>query len=113
MFARAANLSPARLIFLRRSFSSEIFISRLSYYTTDEELSDAFSAFGTVKNARIIRDPSTNRPKGFGFVNYASEAEAQKAVKAMDGRVFFFFKIFGGRLIFVEFARRKPHDGEN
>ncbi|PKU82855.1 small RNA-binding protein 11, chloroplastic [Dendrobium catenatum] len=102
MLARIASLYPARLIFRKRDFSSEIFISRLSYYTTDKELSDAFSAFGTIKSARIIRDPRTNRPKGFGFVNYATELEAQKAVKAMDGR------IFRGRLIFVEIAKRKP-----
>jgi len=35
-----------------------------------------------------VRDNQTGRPKGFGFVKYSSEAEAQKAVKAMDGRVF-------------------------
>ncbi|OAY72149.1 hypothetical protein ACMD2_02282 [Ananas comosus] len=47
----------------RREFSSEIFVS-----------------------TRLIRDARTQRPKGYGFVLYASEAEAQKAIKAMDGR---------------------------
>lgn len=37
--------------------------------------------------ARLIRDARTNRPKGFGFVTYASDAEAEKAIKSMDGRV--------------------------
>ncbi|XP_072998248.1 small RNA-binding protein 11, chloroplastic-like [Typha latifolia] len=87
--------TPPKLL-LRRGFSSEIFVSRLSHYITDEEFREAFSPFGTIKEARLIRDGKTQRPKGFGFIAYASVAEAQKAIKAMDGR------IFGGRLIFVE-----------
>ncbi|XP_058099097.1 small RNA-binding protein 11, chloroplastic-like isoform X1 [Magnolia sinica] len=90
--------SLKRLILLR-NFSSQLFVSRLSYYTTDEELTKAFSKFGKVTEARLVRDRRTQRPKGFGFVTYESEVEAQKALKAMDGR------IFGGRLIFVEVAK--------
>ncbi|KAK8959635.1 hypothetical protein KSP40_PGU021307 [Platanthera guangdongensis] len=90
MLGRIVSPTPSKFIFSKRNFSSEIFISRLSYYITDEELTDTFSAFGKIKDARIIRDARTKRPKGFAFVNYASELEAQKAVKAMDGRVFFF-----------------------
>jgi cold-inducible RNA-binding protein len=40
-----------------------------------------------VSVARLVKDPSTQRPKGFGFVTYESEEEAQKALKAMNGRV--------------------------
>nr|CAD1828724.1 unnamed protein product [Ananas comosus var. bracteatus] len=85
----------------RREFSSEIFVSRLSFYTTEEEFRKAFAPFGTIEEARLIRDARTQRPKGYGFVLYASEAEAQKAIKAMDGRM------IGGRLIFVEAAKPK------
>jgi cold-inducible RNA-binding protein len=46
-----------------------------------------------------VRDNQTGRPKGFGFVKYSSQADAEKAVKAMDGR------IIRGRLIFVEIAK--------
>ncbi|XP_058099098.1 uncharacterized protein LOC131243624 isoform X2 [Magnolia sinica] len=67
--------SLKRLILLR-NFSSQLFVS-----------------------TRLVRDRRTQRPKGFGFVTYESEVEAQKALKAMDGR------IFGGRLIFVEVAK--------
>ncbi|XP_022678764.1 organelle RRM domain-containing protein 6, chloroplastic isoform X2 [Setaria italica] len=49
--------------------------------------------------ARLMRDSQTGRLKGFGFVNYSSQAEAEKAVKAMHGR------ILRGRLIFVEMAQ--------
>ncbi|KAG0502931.1 hypothetical protein HPP92_003003 [Vanilla planifolia] len=104
MLARLPAIPPVRLFFWKRDFCSEIFISRLSFYTTVEELVDKFSAFGTIRDARIIRDPRTNRPKGYSFVKYESEAEAQKAVNAMDGR------IFGGRLIFVEIAKPRSED---
>ncbi|KAG0545754.1 hypothetical protein BDA96_02G389400 [Sorghum bicolor] len=84
-----------------RCFSTEIFVSRLSFYTTEEEFKDVFSSFGTVEEARLMRDQQTGRIKGFGFVKYSSQAEAEKAVKAMDGR------ILRGRLIFVEMAKEQ------
>ncbi|XP_075520329.1 small RNA-binding protein 11, chloroplastic-like [Primulina tabacum] len=77
---------------------SELFVSRLSFYTTTEELKRLFSPFGVVKQARLIEDPRTRRHKGFGFVKFGSEIEAQNALKAMNGR------IVGGQLIFVEFV---------
>ncbi|KAK1651163.1 hypothetical protein QYE76_068968 [Lolium multiflorum] len=82
-----------------RGLSTEIFVSRLSFYTTEEELKNIFSPFGAIEEARLVRDNQTGRPKGFGFVKYKSEMEAQKAVKAMDGR------IIRGRLIFAEIAK--------
>ncbi|XP_006649858.1 glycine-rich RNA-binding protein 4, mitochondrial-like [Oryza brachyantha] len=84
-----------------KSFSTEIFVSRLSFYTTEEELKNIFTPFGAVEEARLVRDNQTGRPKGFGFVKYSSQAEAEKAVKAMDGR------ILRGRLIFVEIAKER------
>ncbi|KAF6137856.1 hypothetical protein GIB67_040564 [Kingdonia uniflora] len=90
-----------------RSFSSQIFISRLSFYTTDEELNRLFSPFGQIKQVSLVRDPRTQRPKGFAFVTFAMESEAQKALEAMNGR------IIGGRLIFVEIAKPKPGEEDN
>ncbi|MQL84653.1 hypothetical protein Taro_017167, partial [Colocasia esculenta] len=69
-----------------RGLSTEIFVSRLSSYATEEEFSATFSRFGNVEEVRLIRDKITQRPKGYGFVRYKSEVEAQRAVKAMDGR---------------------------
>lgn len=86
-------------ILQQRSLSSNIFVSRLSFYTTEEELKKLFSRFGNIRNVRLIRDARTQRPKGFAFIDYSSEDEAQAAVKAMDGR------IVAGRLIFVETAK--------
>ncbi|KAF5200862.1 Rna-binding family protein [Thalictrum thalictroides] len=82
-----------------RGFNTQLFVSRLSFYTTDNELKNLFSPFGEVTEARLVKDQRTQRPKGFAFVTYKSEPQAQKAIKAMDGR------IVGGRLIGVEIAK--------
>ncbi|CAI9108045.1 OLC1v1007556C1 [Oldenlandia corymbosa var. corymbosa] len=59
---------------------------RLSFYTTTEDLKKLFTPFGRITQARLILDPRTQRPKGFGFVRFESEIEAQNAVKAINGR---------------------------
>ncbi|RVW56984.1 Small RNA-binding protein 11, chloroplastic [Vitis vinifera] len=97
--------------FSARRFSSEIFVTRLSGYTTNEELIEMFSPFGVVTQARLIKDPKTQRPKGFGFVKFESEVDAEKALKAMNGRVLSLTLYYDpqlivrGRLIFVEIAK--------
>ncbi|GAV57891.1 RRM_1 domain-containing protein, partial [Cephalotus follicularis] len=63
------------------------FLEGLSSYTTNEKLKTLFSMFGVVTEARLILDQKTQRPKGFGFVSFESEEDAQKALKAMNGRV--------------------------
>jgi len=78
---------------------TKLFVSRLSFYTTNEELKRLFSPFGVVKQAMLVYDPRTQRPKGFGFVTYDSEVEAQSALKSMNGR------IVNGKLLFVELAK--------
>ncbi|KAF3434847.1 hypothetical protein FNV43_RR21934 [Rhamnella rubrinervis] len=84
---------------MAKKLSSQLFISRLSFYTTNELLKALFSPFGVVTEARLVRDPKTQRPKGFGFVTFKSEVEAHKALKAMNGR------IVNGRLLLVEVAK--------
>ncbi|KAL6195637.1 hypothetical protein ACLB2K_031255 [Fragaria x ananassa] len=79
-----------------------LFVSRLSSFTSKEKLRQMFSPFADVTEARLVIDPNTQRPKGFGFVTYKSEVEAQKAIKVMDGRM------VDGRLLFVEVAH--PED---
>ncbi|KNA22398.1 hypothetical protein SOVF_034450 [Spinacia oleracea] len=87
-------------------FSSEIFVSRLSFYTKHEEFRSMFSQFGNVKEARLIMDSRTGRTKGFGFVTFETEDEAHEAIKSMD------CKIVQGRLISVEPATTKKADGD-
>ncbi|XP_020525638.1 RNA-binding protein CP29B, chloroplastic isoform X2 [Amborella trichopoda] len=60
-----------------------------------------------IRHTRLVIDKATLRPKGYGFIRYQSEIEAQKAMKAMDGR------FLGGRLIFVEVAKPRPEVGDD
>ena len=65
--------------------SSKIYVGGLPYATTDAQLQDLFSAHGAVESARVITDKFTGRSRGFGFVEMASNEEAQKAIQALNG----------------------------
>ncbi|KAL2454064.1 RNA binding (RRM/RBD/RNP motif) family protein [Abeliophyllum distichum] len=75
----------------------------ISFHTTEQGLSEAFSQHGQVIEANIVMDRVSDRSKGFGFVTYASEDEAENAIKEMNG------KPLNGRAIFVDYA--KPRSG--
>ncbi|PIA28173.1 hypothetical protein AQUCO_07200072v1 [Aquilegia coerulea] len=92
------NHHPAQFISYR-GIASKLFIGGLSFYTTEQSLSEAFSQFGQVVEATIISDRASDRSKGFGFVTFASEDEAQKAITEMNG------KVLNGRVIYVETAK--------
>src|SRR6185369_4886422 len=66
--------------------SNKLFVGNLSFNTTENDLRDAFSAHGTVTETNLMMDRETGRPRGFGFITMASEAEAQTAIEAMNGR---------------------------
>ena len=53
-----------------------IYIGNLSYEVTEEDLKQAFEAFGEVESVKIIKDKYTNRSKGFGFVEMPDNADA-------------------------------------
>ncbi|BFG34199.1 glycine-rich RNA-binding protein isoform X1 [Prunus yedoensis var. nudiflora] len=89
---------------MAKRLSLQLFVSRLSSFTNNEQLKRMFSPFGDVTEARIVVDRITQRPKGFGFVTYKSDVEAQKALKAMNGRM------VDGRLIFVEVAQNQKQE---
>ncbi|CAH9093874.1 unnamed protein product [Cuscuta epithymum] len=84
----------------------QLFVSRLSFYTTNEKLRALFLPFGELKEARLLVDSKTRRPKGFGFVTFESETDAHNALKALNG------KIIDGRMVFVEVAKT-PGPGES
>ncbi|XP_049933974.1 small RNA-binding protein 11, chloroplastic-like [Nymphaea colorata] len=94
-------ISSISFVTAARAFSTQLFVSRLSFYTTEKKLVELFSPFGVLTEARLVMDSSTQRHRGFGFVTYESEKDALKAVKALNNR------IIDGRLIFVEFAKPK------
>lgn len=71
--------------------NNKLFVGSLSWNTTDQMLQDFFAQVGTVTSAKVITDRETNRSRGFGFVEFATPEEAQKAVaelndKELDGR---------------------------
>ena len=79
--------------------SSKLFVGNLSFNTTENDLQDAFAAFGTVTEANLMMDRATNRPRGFGFVTMSSPEEAQKAIDGLNG------KELDGRALTVNIAR--------
>jgi len=69
----------------------KLYVGNLSYNTTESELESLFSQSGTVESVRVMRDQATGRARGFGFVEMATEEEAQAAISAnnnqeLDGR---------------------------
>lgn len=64
---------------------NKLFVGGVSWNTTDESLREAFEKFGEVTDAVIITDRETGRSRGFGFVTFQNNDDAESAVKAMDG----------------------------
>lgn len=65
--------------------SNKLFVGGLSWNTDDEGLRDAFSAHGTVTDAKVITERDTGRSRGFGFVTMSDASSASAASRAMDG----------------------------
>jgi RNA recognition motif-containing protein len=63
-----------------------IYVGNLSYEVTEEDLKQAFEAFGQVESVRIIKDNYSGRSKGFGFVEMPGRAEAQPAINDLNGK---------------------------
>jgi len=76
-----------------------IYVGNLSFRTDDEELHEVFAEFGEVTSAKVIMDRETNRSRGFGFVEMASDDEGKAAIEALDGAE------VGGRNLRVNEAR--------
>ncbi|MFZ9011820.1 MAG: RNA recognition motif domain-containing protein [Anaerohalosphaeraceae bacterium] len=66
--------------------TKKLYVGNLSPQATEEVLTALFSMFGTVEKAYLVVDKETRESKGYGFVVMSSEAEAQKAIKALDGK---------------------------
>ena len=79
--------------------SNKLFVGNLSFDTTENDLQDAFAAFGTVTETNLMMDRMTNRPRGFGFVTMSTPEEAQKAIEGLNG------KELDGRALTVNVAR--------
>ncbi|HEX9048747.1 MAG TPA: RNA-binding protein [Verrucomicrobiae bacterium] len=79
--------------------NNKLFVGNLSFQTTENDLHDAFAAYGTVTEANLMMDRMTNRPRGFAFVTMNSAEEAQAAIAGLNGRD------LSGRAITVNVAR--------
>ena len=88
---------------------NKLYVGNLPYSFRDEDLQQAFAAHGTVTSAKVMMERDTGRSKGFGFVEMASDAEAQAAINGMNGQQ------YGGRGLVVNEARpmeaRPPRTG--
>ena len=82
-----------------------IYAGNLSLETTEDDLREAFEAFGQVSTATIIQDRFSGESRGFGFVEMPSKDEAQTAIAEMNG------KDLKGRAITVNEARPKTERG--
>lgn len=81
--------------------SSKLFVGNLSYSTGEAELRRAFEAVGALRSVAIITDRMTGQPRGFGFVEFESSDDAQKAIASLDGQQ------VDGRTISVNVARER------
>lgn len=63
-----------------------IYVGNLPYDTNEDELKQAFSAFGAVTDVSIPKDKDSGRSKGFGFVDMPTQAEAEAAIAALNGK---------------------------
>jgi cold-inducible RNA-binding protein len=78
-----------------------IFVGNLSFNTNEDELRQAFEAFGQVDRVSILTDRDTGRSRGFGFVEMTNNEEGDKAISGLNGSQ------LGGRTINVNEARPK------
>jgi len=83
--------------------NNKLFVGNLSFDVTENDLQDAFAAFGSVTETNLVMDRTTNRPRGFAFVTMATPEEAQKAIDGLNG------KDLGGRALNVNVARPREN----
>jgi len=86
---------------MKEEIEVNIYVGNLSHQTTEDDLRQAFEAFGQVESANIIKDRFSGESRGFGFVEIPSKQEAQKAIEEMNG------KDLMGRAVNVNEARPK------
>jgi RNA recognition motif-containing protein len=87
--------------------ATKLFVGKLSFNTTDDSLQALFAEYGKVISARVATDRETNKSRGFGFVEMEDQEEAQKAINALDG------KMFEDRTIVVNVARPREDRPQN
>jgi RNA recognition motif-containing protein len=87
------------------SMGKKLYVGSMSYGISDADLEKLFAAYGTVRSAQVIMDRDSGRSKGFGFVEMASDTEAEAAIAGLNG------KDVDGRTLVVNEARPKEGGG--
>ena len=82
-----------------------IFVGNLSFSATEDAVRSVFEEYGTVDRVNIVTDRDTGRSKGFGFVEMNNDAEAERAIKSLNGQE------LGGRALTINEARPKESGG--
>ena len=85
--------------------ATKLYVGNLSYGMTDQQLNDLFSEAGNVTSAQVVSDRYTGQSRGFGFVEMATDDEAQQAIAAINGRT------VGGRALVVNESRPREDGG--
>ena len=79
-----------------------IYVGNLAYEVTDEDLQQAFAAYGQVESAKVITDKFSGKSRGFGFVEMPTDDEAREAISKVNGTD------LKGRTLNVNEARPRP-----
>jgi len=83
-----------------------IYVGNISFQTTEQDLDAAFSAYGQVDRVQIVKDRESGQSRGFAFVEMSNNADADKAMAALNGAE------LSGRTLTVNEARpREPRPG--
>jgi RNA recognition motif-containing protein len=83
----------------------KLYVGNLSYDVSTADLEQLFGQHGTVENAQVITDRMTGRSKGFGFIEMASDQEAQAAIEALNS------SDYAGRALTVNEAKPRESRG--
>jgi RNA recognition motif-containing protein len=83
-----------------------MYVSNLSFHTTDDNLRELFAKFGVVTSAKVITDRESGRSRGFGFVEMAADNEARDAIQGLNN------KEVEGRAMSVSVAKEKKADNK-
>ena len=85
--------------------SKKLFVGNISWGISDEQLKEAFEAFGDVEDSIILKDRGTGRSRGFGFVTFSDDGAADEAIAAMHEK-----EMDGRALVVNEAKPPKPRD---
>ena len=88
-----------------RKMSNKLYVGNLSFRVTSEDLQEHFATAGTVESANVVMDRETGRSRGFGFVEMASEDDANNAIAQFNGTE------YDGRNLVVNEARPREDRG--